>query len=288
MTNRDAKVPGRGGIGTKKPADRIRSLSVCIPVWNRADLLQPCFESLLAQLDGVEASIWIFDNGSRPETLRVLERLQSDAHRVFKVLFPENMGIPYVVNCFCHLAVESCDYVGHRAPEFVMLADADAYFKEPIREMIEILESRNDLAIVSGHDSEEHQALCTYELAVDGRTITLKVKDNERGLCLLLRPDELQACYPFPHYRNRDVDWELAKWNRNSIAARSRKLIAIDFTVHLGLYESTWEERGVPASDEEIGEINELLRKLGLMTPERRARTEKYLGARAASSQQAT
>ena len=142
------------------------SLAVCFPVWNRGDLFETCFASLLRQLDGIEAAIWIFDNGSRPETLRIIQNLQADPHTLFKVFLPENMGIPYVVNAFCQLAVENCSYTGHRAPEHVMLADADAYFKGPVREMIEVLESNNHFSILSGHDSTEHKPLNVIELPI--------------------------------------------------------------------------------------------------------------------------
>ena len=72
------------------------------------------------------------------------------------------------------------------------------------------------------------------------------------------------------------MDWELTKWNRNSISARTRKVAAVDYVVHLGLYESTWSQEAVPASDEEVAEINATLEECGLLTPERQVRIEQH------------
>lgn len=256
------------------------SLAVCLPVWNRGELFELCFRSLLGQLDGIEASIWIFDNGSRPRTRRIIEGLEAHPHKLFKISLPENMGIPYAVNCFSQLVAEPCDYTDHRAPQYVMLADSDAYFKSPVRDMLDILASNNHYAILSGHDSVEHEALNAFELALGEKQILIKEKKIERGLCLLMRAEELRIYHPFPHHRNRDVDWELAKWHRYSISARMRKLVAVDYVVHLGLYESTWSPCGVPASEEQINEINEILKRFDCFTPERQAKMGEYLQRR--------
>ena len=252
------------------------SLAVCYPVWNRRDLFQASFASLLRQLKGIEAAIWVFDNGSDETTRRLIESLSSAEQRIFKVLLPENMGIPFVVNIFSQILTQDCEYAGYRAPTHVMVADADAYFKKPIRDMLEILESNSHFAVISGHDSIEHESGAELTHALRGEPTTVKVKSIERGLCLIMRKEILSGCVPFPHHRDRDVDWELMKWHRNSVSARTRQVAVVDYVAHLGLYDSTWHPVGVPANPAEIAEIREILEREGLLSPERRARIESY------------
>ena len=251
------------------------SLAICFPVWNRPDLFQVSFTSLLRQLRGIEAAIWIFDNGSDEPTRQLIESLTSAEQRIFKVLLPENMGIPFVVNLFSQMLTQDCEFVGYRAPSHVMLADADAYFKKPVRDMVEILESHN-FAIISGHDSIEHETEAQFEHVVGNQTTLVKVKTVERGLCLIMRKEMLSTCVPFPHHRSTDVDWELMKWHPNSLAAQKRQLAAVDYVAHIGLYDSTWHPVGAPANRAEIAEINQILEQEALLSPERLARIKTY------------
>jgi Glycosyl transferase family 2 len=252
------------------------SLAICFAVWNRGDLFQASFASLLRQLAGVEAAIWIFDNGSDLPTRRVIEGLTSSEHRIFKVFLPQNMGIPFVVNIFAQLLTQDCECAGYRAPGLVMVADADAYFKKPIRDMIEILSSNTHYAIISGHDSVEHESIVQYQYKIRGEEIVVKEKEVERGLCLLMRKEILSACIPFPHHRTSGVNWELMKRHPNSLSARMRKLIAVDYVAHLGLYDNACDPVGVPSNQAQTVEINRVLEQESLLLPERRARMEAY------------
>lgn len=247
------------------------SLAVCYPVWNRGDLFQASYASLLRQLDGINAAIWIFDNGSDKPTREFIESLRSAEHRLFKVFLPQNMGLPFSTNVFSQILTQDCDYAGYRAPTHVMLADSDAYFKKPIRDMIEILEG-NGLAIVSGHDSVEHESASEF---VHGTTV-VRVKSIERGLCLIMRKETLAACVPFPHHTNMNVDWELMHWHPSSVLARESAVGAIDYVAHIGLYDSTYHATGVPADRAEVAEINQILECEGLLSPERRERMERF------------
>lgn len=247
------------------------SLAVCYPVWNRRDLFEVSYRSLLRQLGGIDASIWIFDNGSDEETRRFLAGLKSTDHRLFKVMLPQNMGLPFVANIFSQLLTQDCDYAGYRAPGYVMLADADAYFKKPVRDMIEILEG-SELAIVSGHDSVEHESTSEF---THGTTV-VRVKSIERGLCLIMRRETLAACVPFPHHTNMNVDWELMQWHPSSTTARASAVGAVDYVAHIGLYDSTYHSTGVPADRAEVAEINQILEREGLLTRERCERMERF------------
>ncbi len=253
-------------------------LAVCVPVWNRGDLFRASFDSLIAQLDGVQASIWIFDNGSRPSTQREIQRSRvAPPHQLFKIQHPKNMGIPFVINTFCRVVAEASDYADYTPAEFVMVADADAYFKRPVKDMIDILATADNIGIVSGHDSVEHPAVGSYDMEIDGRVVPVREKEVERGLCLVMRTEVLLAGYPFPHDTNLDFDWEIMKRNPHSMAARKKRVVALDSVVHLGLYESTWSEMGVPATVDEVDEIDSILSDLGLLTERRRAHREKFL-----------
>lgn len=60
-------------------ADEARpSLDVCIPVCNRGDLLRPCVASLRRHLAGIDAAIWLVDNGSDAPTRDVIRALSDD------------------------------------------------------------------------------------------------------------------------------------------------------------------------------------------------------------------
>jgi hypothetical protein len=166
------KLDGRAGMN----GQNAYSLAVCFPVWNRPDLFRASFASLLRQLGGIEAGIWIFDNGSDAQTRQLIEGLSSAEHRLFKICLPQNMGIPFVVNNFSLMLTQDCDYAAYRAPNHVMLADADAYFKKPVRDMVEILESDSQFAIVSGHDSIEHASVAQHQHTLRGETILVKEK----------------------------------------------------------------------------------------------------------------
>jgi hypothetical protein len=270
-------------------AEKEYSLAVCYPVWNRSDLFQSSYASLLRQLEGIQASIWIFDNGSEEQTRNFIAGLSSAEHRLFKVFLPQNMGLPFVANTFSQILTQDSDYAGYRAPIHVMLADADAYFKKPVREMIEILEA-HDLAIVSGHDSIEHKSTDEFAHPLRGGTTTVRIKSIERGLCVLMRKETLAACVPLPHHTNMNVDWELMHWHPNSIWARKLRVGAVDYVAHIGLYDSTWHSTGVPADEAEVAEINEILEREGLLSPERGARMERFCeeGLRAEYQQQFT
>ena len=251
------------------------SLAVCVPVWNRRDLFEASYRSLLRQLGGIDATIWIFDNGSDEETRAFIHGLKSAEHRLFSVFLPQNMGIPFVVNLFSQMLTQDCDFADYRAPAHVMIADADAYFKKPIRDLIEILE-RGEFGVVSGHDSVEHPALEESALPLDGRTEKVKVKTIERGLCLLMRKETLARCVPFPHGTNMNVDWELLQWHPDSLLAHGGRLGVVDYVAHLGLYDSTHHSTGVPANSIEVVEINDILVRERLLTPARQARMKKF------------
>lgn len=239
------------------------SLAICIPVWNRGHLFRIGFASLLRNLKGVDATIWIFDNGSDKKTRKVVEAVESVEHRIHKVFFPENMGIPYAVNIFAQVIHENCDYSNYRSPQYVMLMDSDAYFKKPIKDLVRLCRDIYAIGVLSGHDSIEHETVREWGVKSGGKKFTLKEKKNERMLTMLMKKEEFSRCYPFPHYRNRDVDWEIAQWNPNSMKKRGKKiLIAPCYVLHLGIKASTWNtSKKILESQQEIQEVKKILKK---------------------------
>ena len=118
------------------------SLGICIPVWNRGDIFAIAFDSLLKQLEGINATIWIYDNGSDQATSDIIYNLADHpTHRIIKTFFPENMGIPYVTNVFAKSIQENCDFVGYQSPQYIMLMDSDAFFKKPLVDLVRIFEN---------------------------------------------------------------------------------------------------------------------------------------------------
>ena len=246
------------------------SLAICFPVWNRADLFEASYASLLRQLDGVDASIWIIDNGSDAPTKLAIAKAHSERHSTFKVTLPANMGIPYAVNVFSRMAELSCPFANHQPASHVMIADADCYFKKPIRDLIEILEGSPDAGAIAGHDLVEHEAGRSYVVATGSGERVVKEKAIERGLCLLMRREILAGCVPFPTDTLLDFDWQIGQRHANSIEALGLKMLAVDNVVHIGVYDSTWHPVGVPADAGQLQEIDSLLRELNLMSPARR------------------
>jgi glycosyltransferase involved in cell wall biosynthesis len=239
-------------------------LAICIPVWNRGEIFKICFDSILQNISGLDVSIWIYDNSSDSKTKDIIHQLHTNKCELYKIFLPQNMGIPYVVNHFCKSIIENCDFISYKLPDYTLILDSDAYFKDQIEDLIWLLEKDFDIGIISGHDSIEHQSINERYARINGKKRLIKDKQNERMISMLLKREELLGCYPFPHHRNRDVDWELTQWNNNSMKKRSRKVTVVcDYVLHLGLAVSTWQSnKAIPNhSEEEIKEVKKILDK---------------------------
>jgi glycosyltransferase involved in cell wall biosynthesis len=243
---------------------------VCIPIWNRSDIVAASLRSLNRGLAGTEAQIFLFDNGSDIETRDIIYELSNSEHKSFKIFLPGNYGIPYVVNTFRAFVAQQCDYINQPRPDFVMLMDADAYFTKPIRPLLDILTDSYKVAVISGHDSFEHKEISRHIFHVGFEDIEVKIKLTERMLCLVMRREEFESFDTFPTYRNRDVDWEIFFWNRNSLAVRRRNLVVVDWVIHLGQFDRTWDSNTLPASIDEIEKIESALEQEGLLTTARK------------------
>ena len=188
------------------------------------------------------------------------------------------MGIPYLANIFSGAIRESCDFAHYKAPDYVMIMDADTYFKKPVLDLVTILEKHRDVGIVSGHDSIEHKTISQQLVRINGKDIVLKTKAAERMITMLLSTHDFCACYPFPHDSNQHVDWSLSLWNANSMKRIGKKIaVACDYVLHLGINLSTWnnEEKDL-ATLQEKNEAEAVIRKENKSLFSQTAQTEDH------------
>jgi hypothetical protein len=252
-------------------------LAVFVAVLNRGDLALASLNSLRRALRGFAADIYLFDNGSAPETASKLRLFDpGPPHRLTVVRLPENRGLPCAFNLFCRLLEEPCDFSAYAPPDVVMLADADVFYKRPLSHLVSVLVSDETIGAVSGHDSSEHPALGVAEVCLSSSPLALSEKLIERGQCLFLRRADILDCYPLPHHTNLDLDWQLLMRHPTSISAKGKRIVAIDATLHLGVFNSTWSRDALPATAEQLREVDVALERLGLAAYAKPASPDQY------------
>lgn len=252
-------------------------VAFCITAWNRGDLLAASLASLLTCLDDLDAGIWIIDNGSDLKTRRIIATIDCKNAKLFKVHLPINMGIPYALNLFGAAIGQESAFAGHSAPDHVVILDADMFFRRQLRELVDLLRDDPGITIVSGHDSVEHSATDARSIEGARPALTLKTKDVERGCFFVLRYRDFLEFLPLPHDVPYNIDWQMVRDHPRSLAKTGRKLVCVDASAHLGLFDSTWSTAPLPASAEQVEEIVGLLDRLDLLTADRRARIRSFL-----------
>lgn len=240
-------------------------LAVFVAVLNRGDLALASLTSLRRALAGLAADIYLFDNGSDPETVSKLRLFDpGPPHRLTLVRVPENRGLPCAFNLFCRFLEEPCDFSAYSPPDLVLLADADVFYKHPLSHLVSVLLSDETIGAVSGHDSREHPSLGITEVCLSSSPLALSEKLIERGQCLVLRRADILDCYPLPHHTNLDLDWQLLTRHPRSISAKGKRIVAIDATLHLGVFNSTWSSEALPATPEQLRQVGVAFGRLGL------------------------
>lgn len=118
--------------------ERIRSLTVILPVYNAAPHLTQCIDSLLAQTYR-DFELLIVDDGSTDESAKIITEYANRDARVRPVLNHRNLGLIGVLNT----AIAECEST------FVARMDADDW-SEPERLALQIafLENHPEVAIV--------------------------------------------------------------------------------------------------------------------------------------------
>jgi len=76
---------------------------------------------------------------------------------VHKVFFPKSIGIPFIANIFAQIIKGNCDYTNYNSPNYSTIMDADAYFKNKISNMVDIILTNYSIGLLSGHESIEHK-----------------------------------------------------------------------------------------------------------------------------------
>ncbi len=67
-------------------------LSICIPTYNRAQMLRGCLENLIPQVKKHGIAIYVSDNHSTDDTVKVILGLKREYHRIFVNRNPRNIG----------------------------------------------------------------------------------------------------------------------------------------------------------------------------------------------------
>jgi glycosyltransferase involved in cell wall biosynthesis len=115
-------------------------LSICIPTYNRADLLDYCLSNLAPLKDcGKSIEVVISDNGSTDRTQDVIEAHRGRLPGLRSYRFPENRGTgPNWLNALRKADGEFMAY----------LADDDSLIVEALLHHVETLEKQKDLVVI--------------------------------------------------------------------------------------------------------------------------------------------
>lgn len=123
-------------------------VSIIVPVYNRADLIEETLQSLLAQTRRSHAEILVVDDGSTDATPDILRRHEKD----IRILHQENQGASAARN----LALR------HATGEFIAFCDSDDLWPpDKLERQIALLQSHPGAGFLYGH------FLC-FETAPDG------------------------------------------------------------------------------------------------------------------------
>lgn len=117
------------------------SLGICIPTYNRRELLSECLRSLLPQCHERGVRVYISDNGSTDGTVELVEEIR-------RTEFPEielhrnatNLGFGW--NLRAAIALAKTDYIW-------LLSDDDVIVPGAVRTVLERLSSRPGLVVVN-------------------------------------------------------------------------------------------------------------------------------------------
>jgi len=98
-------------------------LSVCIPTYNRASSLEECIRSLLPQVKPYRIPIYVSDNASTDDTVRVLASLKNESYSLLHFRSNDaNLGFDR--NLVNAIGMASSKYVWPLADRFKLMPDA--------------------------------------------------------------------------------------------------------------------------------------------------------------------
>lgn len=209
-------------MGEKKPA-----VTIVTPTFNRADLLNRCYNSLCAQTS--KDFEWIIvDDGSSDDTELVVSKFQAQEFSIIYVK-KENGGKHTALNA-------SHPYI---SGEYVLILDSDDFLLENAVESVcrkwETFRSNPDVGVVIFlRGKNKHTANCTVDIFNKPIDILRHKKNRGYGTdcCEVVRTD-LFLKYPFPVYPNEKFVAECALWNR---IAQTHKCVYIDEIIYICEY----------------------------------------------------
>ncbi|MHC4698487.1 MAG: glycosyltransferase family 2 protein [Planctomycetota bacterium] len=223
-------------------------LGIYVVAWKRPRLLQMTLDSLGEQQKGLNAEVVVSENEACEEISRICHLHGAvDVHMGLL----KNEGINGALEHGLEHMIDR-----HR---YVLVSDADMFYRQPLRLGIDVLERYPFLGAVSFQDSPEHPALEVRSRSGGTERIQygpIVIKAAERGSALMFRQQRLHGLRPFPtqgHHKN-EFDWWALRDAPNSLMACAELIGVIpDGAIHLGWRkgDSTWQrDREIPEFEE--------------------------------------
>lgn len=183
-------------------------LSIVTPTYNRAHLLQACFDSLLNQTD-LDFEWIIVDDGSTDDTAAVVSGFQTEQFPI-RYIRKENGGKHTALNASME----------HIRGSYLLILDSDDYLTpdavETVRKYWSIYADQPNIAMVTllrGHTKED--PLCTGPVANQAVNIVRYRRNiiHSTDCCEVIR-SEIFKRFPFPVFEGERFLSEGVLWNR--------------------------------------------------------------------------
>ena len=203
-------------------------LSIITPVYNRAELLNRCFKSLVAQTN-YEFEWIIVDDGSTDNTLEVARSF--DADFLIKVITKPNGGKHTALN-------ESHKYINGK---YVLILDSDdTLVPSAVADVIDgwkEYESQEEIGLIAFlRGTDESHPLCKAYDEDERKTVDIIRYRRESFIsgdaCEVIRT-ELFTKYPFPVFKGEKFVAEGALWNRVGL---THKCVYINIVIYICYY----------------------------------------------------
>ena len=204
------------------------SISIVTPVYNRADLLYKCYQSLVNQTN-YDFEWIIIDDGSTDNSLEVARSFKADFQ--IKVITKENGGKHTALNA-SHQYIEG---------KYVLILDSDDYLISAAVDTVINSWSKYDeqdevAVVVFLRGSDEDHPLCMAYPDDEGKQVDI-IRYNRKTIvsldaCEVIRT-ELFKKYPFPVFEGEKFVAEGALWDRVGL---THKCVYINKVIYICKY----------------------------------------------------
>lgn len=212
-------------------------LSIVTPAYNRANLLERCYRSLVEQTC-YDFEWIIVDDGSTDDTKRVVQNFLEEKH---------DFSITYVwkENGGKHTALNAAH--PHIHGEYVLILDSDDMLKADAVEVVlkewKIYEDNHNVGMLTFYKEKLDGAICAYAKDENALVDVLHYKRicvHSSDCCEVIRTS-LYKKYPFPIFGNERFLAETALWYRAGLDAK---------TVYPGesIYRADYQDGGLTQS----------------------------------------